>query len=133
MAVLVGLVTAFARWRFAAPLKVEGRARTAYRATRFMALLTLVAIGGWAGLIIAMFTDLDMLSAGNDWMLWSLKGLGVVAFFGTVLVAGWNAWLTWRDGRRWAAKLWSMAVLLAAIVVLYVALAFHLLAFSVNY
>lgn len=126
-------VTAFTRWRFAAALKVEGRARAAYRATRLMALLTLATIGGWTGLVIAMFSDLDMLSSGNDWMLWSLKAAGIVVFFGMVLVAGWNAWLTWRDGRRWPAKLWSVAVLLSGLVILYVAVAFHLLALSANY
>ena len=33
-----------------------------------------------------------------------LQIVGLIAFIGAVVIAGWNAWLTWRDGRRWTAK-----------------------------
>lgn len=126
-------VTAFARWRFAAPLKLEGRARMAYRATHLGALLTLAAAGGWTAFIISAFSNLSVLSAASDGILWFLKGFSALAFFGTVAAALWSAVLTWREGRRWTAKTWSVLVVLAALVPLYVALVFHLLAPSVMY
>jgi len=126
-------VAAFTRWRFAAPLKVEGKARMAYRATRLGALLTLAAAGGWTAFIISAFSNLSVLSAASDGILWFLKGASALAFFGMVAAAAWNAVLTWRDGRRWPAKTWSVLVVLAALVPLYVALVFHLLVPSVMY
>ncbi|MBT0669272.1 beta-lactamase family protein [Novosphingobium profundi] len=126
-------VSAFARWRFGAPLKVEGKARTAYRATRLGALLTLAAAGGWTAFIISAFSNLSVLSAASDGLLWFLKGASGLAFVGMVVVAVWNAALTWRDGRGWLARSWSGLVVLAALVPLYVALVFHLLVPSVMY
>ena len=52
---------------------------------------------------------------------------------GAVGIAAWNAWLTWRDGRRWTARAWSVLFVLATLVILYVASVFHLLAMTVNY
>ena len=38
-----------------------------------------------------------------------------------------------RGQRKWYAKVWAVALALALIVALWVALAFHLIAFDVNY
>ncbi len=38
-----------------------------------------------------------------------------------------------RSRRSWYAKLWAIVLALAFILVLWVALAFHLIAFDVNY
>jgi hypothetical protein len=50
-----------------------------------------------------------------------------------LLVAGWNAWLTWTDGRRWARKTWSVLLVLATCCLLYFAFTFGLIAMTVNY
>jgi hypothetical protein len=39
----------------------------------------------------------------------------------------------WRGGRRWPGKVWSIALILAALMVIWVGLAFHLLSFGTNY
>lgn len=123
----------YVRRRHKAPLAVSGPALKAYRATRIMALLVLALLAGWATYITAAFSNLTMLSAASDGLLWFLQIAGAVIFFGAVGIAGWNAWLTWRDGRKWTRKLWSLLILIATLVVLYIALAFHLVAMTVAY
>ena len=126
-------VTWFIRRRYKSSLKVTGNARRAYRAVGVMAWAEVLTIGGWTAMVIAMFSSLSMLSAASDPLLWFAKIAGIIVFFGAVLVAGWNAWLTWTDGRRWTGKLWSVLFLLATLTILYVALTFHVLALSANY
>ena len=123
----------FVRRRYAAPLKVTGPARKAYRATRIMAGLVLAMLGAWTAYVISAFSDLQKLSGDADGLLWALQIGGAIVFVGAVGITAWNAWLTWRDGRRWTAKLWSVLVLLAALIVLYVASVFSLLAMTVAY
>jgi hypothetical protein len=66
-------------------------------------------------------------------MLWTLQAAGAIIFVGAVGIAGWNAYLTWTDGRGWARKLWSVLVLLSTLMLLYFAWRFGLLAMTVEY
>ncbi|WP_332817417.1 serine hydrolase domain-containing protein [Sphingopyxis sp.] len=125
--------TWFIRRRYASPLKVGGAALNAYRATRIMSLLVLIVASGWAWFIVSAFSDLDRLSSNSDWILWLLQIAGAIIFVGAVGIAGWNAWLTWRGGRRWAARIWSILIFLSASVALYTAAEFGLLSMTVNY
>lgn len=52
---------------------------------------------------------------------------------GATAAALWHAWVVWSGKRRWQARLWSVLLALASATVLYVALAFKLIAFDVNY
>lgn len=121
------------RRHYGSELTVTGQARRAYRATRIMAGLDLAVLIGWAAFVVALLGDTSALSSSSDIWLWLLQIAGAIVFVGAVGIAGWNAWLTWRDGRRWTRKLWSALVLLATIVVLYVAATFGLIAMTVNY
>lgn len=125
--------TWFLRRRYRAPLAVSGRSRSAYRATRIMAGLDIAVLLAWGVLITVLFASLDRLTASMDPILWLLQIAGAIVFVGAVGIAAWNAWLTWQDGRRWTRKLWSVLVLLATIVVLYVAHVFGLLSMTTSY
>jgi hypothetical protein len=133
LTVLYWPATWYIRRRYQSQLKVTGQARRAYRATRIMALADLLVLASWVAFVTILLGDLQLLSSGADVFLWALQILGAIVFVGAVGIAAWNAWLTWRDGRRWTAKLWSALVLLATLVVLYVASTFSLLAMTVNY
>lgn len=123
----------YVRRRYKAQPSATGRALQAYRATRVMAGLDLLILAGWGLLITLLFKDLENLAGNFDLWLWILQIAGLIVFVGAVLVSGWNAWLTFNDGRRWTRKLWSVLVFLSTLVVLYVALRFGLLAMSVAY
>lgn len=126
-------VTWAIRRRYATAAAATGPALHAYRATRIMALLDLAVLGGWTALMSAMMGDTNDLTSATDIWAWLLQIGGAIIFVGAVGIAGWNTWLSWRDGRRWPRRLWSLIVLLATLVVLYVAATFHLLAMTVNY
>ena len=123
----------FVRRRFKSELAVAGNARKVYRATRIMAGLMLALFAGWMAVLTIMLEDAALLNASSDPWLWLIQIAGAVILVGAVAISGWNAWLTWRDGRGWTRKLWSALVLLATLLLLYVAHTFGLLAMTVNY
>ena len=123
----------FVRRRYAARPSVEGEAFHVYRATRIMAGLDLLMIVGWLVFVSVVAASATLLTSVSDPWLWLLKVAGLIIFPGALGVAAWNAWLTWRDGRRWTRKLWSLLILLATFILLYVAIGFHLVTPSVSY
>ena len=121
------------RRNYGAQLGVTGRALRAYRGLRIFAGVAVAILVGWVATLATLLGDLGSLNDGSDALLWLLKIGGAIAFVGLLGFAAWNAWLTWRDGRRWTAKLWSLLVLLSALIVLHVAWSFGMLAMTVNY
>ncbi|MBY9063432.1 beta-lactamase family protein [Sphingomonas yunnanensis] len=115
------------RYQAAAPL--AGVSLRAARAARVMALAVLLVLGGWFWLISVLFGD----TAPGDAALTLLQLASIVVFVGAVGIAAWNAVVTWRGDRPWTRKLWAALLLLATLVVLWVAAAFHLLALTVFY
>ena len=135
------LLLTFAYWpiswlirrKYGSELGVTGAARKAYRATRIMAGAALTLMVGWVLIVSVMLEDVSKLNKSGDLMLWTAQLLGAVVFVGTVAVTGWNAWLTWKSDARWTRKLWSLLVLLSALILLYAAHALGLLSMTVNY
>ncbi|MEO5611447.1 MAG: serine hydrolase domain-containing protein [Sphingomicrobium sp.] len=123
----------YVRRRFKAQPSVSGQALKAYRATRIAAGLELLVLVGWGTLVTLLFKDLENLAGSFDLWLWALQILGLVVFVGAVGVSIWNAWLTFRDRRHWTRKLWNALIVLATLVVLYIAARFGLLAMTVSY
>lgn len=123
----------FVRWRYKAELPVTGPARRAYRATRIIAGCQLALLAGWAVAVSAILGNLQNATSAFDPWLWLLQGLGLIVFIGAVPITAWNLWLTWTDGRPWTRKLWSVLVLLSALMLLYLAAQFGLIAMTVNY
>lgn len=125
--------TWYIRRGYKAELGVAGNARRAYRLTRGLAGASLLLLAGWLTFVTMLFADLNNTTDALDPWLILLQILSLVVFVGAVAVSGWNAWLAWRDGRRWPSKLWNTLVFVAALVVLYVALTFHLISFGTQY
>lgn len=123
----------YVRRRYKAQPSVAGRSLQAYRATRIMAGADLLVLVGWGVLVTLLFKDLENLAGSFDLWLWVLQILGAIVFVGAVGISAWNAWLTFKDGRRWTRKLWSVLIVLATLVILYIALRYGLLAMSVSY
>jgi uncharacterized membrane protein len=62
-----------------------------------------------------------------------LQLAGLISVHGAVIITSWNAWLTWRDGRRWTRKTWNTLLAISSLVVLYVAFTFNLVSMTVKY
>jgi hypothetical protein len=131
--VLLWPTRALVRRKYAARLPFEGRQLWAYRASRIAALSMIIVLAGWAWAVSAMFADFNKLNGSLDPVLTILGLLSILAFVGGFAVMGWYAYTAWKSGWRWPGKVWSIVLLLAAAVLLYIAFAYDLLNLSTNY
>jgi hypothetical protein len=74
-----------------------------------------------------------MLVPSVDRWLWFLQLTSLVVVMGAFAVGSWNALVVARGPRKWYAKTWAVVLALSFAVLLWAALAFHLIAFDVNY
>ena len=121
------------RRHYGAPLPLEGRQRLGYRLSRLFALLMVLVLVGWGVLITLMFADLTNLGGAFDAITIVLQVLTLVIFIGGLAVFAWYLWQVWTGGRRWTAKVWSVLLLLAGIVMVWLAAAYHLFGIGTNY
>lgn len=126
-------VGAIARRRYKAPMSAEPRALRLQRLTHGFAWATIVALGLWAAFITIAFADLKMLGGPLDWLLWLAQLLTPIALFGLLALAAWNLWQAWTVKRGWLSKSWSILLLLAAAVLLWVAIGYNLIGFGTSY
>ncbi len=134
LTVVLWPIAAIVRRRYRARLDLAPRAFRAYRAGKFGALLMLLAFCAWVGSIVSMFSDLNRTTEAFDPVLHFDQIFGFVGFIGGFVLILWNLWATWSlGGRRWPAKLWSIVLALSGAVVLWVAVAFHLISWGVSY
>lgn len=126
-------VTWLIRRRYRSELALTGGARRVYRLTRAFAGLVVLVLIGWAVFVSVLFGDLNNTTDAFDPWLILLQILSLVVFVAALVVTGLNLWLAWRHGRPWTSKLWSALLLLAALVMLYVALTFRLISFGTQY
>ena len=133
LTVLFWPIAWFARRKYRATFPLAGTALRAYKWTRWASLAVVLVSVGWAAMIGALFANLENLSGTFDTLLMLLQVVGLIAFLCAVVFAGWNAWLTWRDGRRWTAKTWNTLIAVSAVVMLYTAFTFKLVSMTANY
>ncbi|HEY1604868.1 MAG TPA: serine hydrolase domain-containing protein [Allosphingosinicella sp.] len=119
------------RRRYKLQSDLEGRALLAQRASRLAAGLIILLLLGWAIGTLMLLSDVT--GGGGDAFFWLLQILSLIVFVLAVPVAAWTLWQTWRDQGRWTRKLWSILVFLAALMILYFAARFDLLAMTVHY
>ncbi|MGQ2977901.1 MAG: serine hydrolase domain-containing protein [Sphingopyxis sp.] len=133
LAALAWPVRALVRRSFKADFALEGKARRAYRLSRVFAWLALGALAGWIGLIAAFSADIGSLGGPLDWLIHLLRILTPLAAFGLLATAGWHLWLGIKDKRRWTMKLGAVLLILAALILVWVTLVFHLYGFGMVY
>lgn len=126
-------VRALVRRRFDAPFALDGRARKAWRLSRLFAWLVLLAVAGWILLIVTFMADIGALGGPLDWLIIVLRVLTPVATIGLLAASAWHLWLCFRDKRRWTMKVGAGLLVLAALVLVWVTLAFNLYGFSMVY
>ena len=103
------------RRRYRATFPLAGTALRAYVDALGIVGSACSSSSGWMAMIGALFADLETWRARSITLLWVLQIVGLIAFVGAVAIAGWNAWLTWRDGRRWSAKVWTTLIAVSAL------------------
>lgn len=133
LAALAWPVRALVRRNFKADFALAGKSLRAYRLSRVFAWLALGALAGWIGLIAAFSADIGSLGGPLDWLIHLLRILTPLAAFGLLATAAWHLWLCIKDKRRWTMKLGAVLLILAAAVLVWVTLAFHLYGFGMVY
>lgn len=126
-------IRALVRRKFGATLALEKRELTSFRLVRLFAWLIVGTLIGWMIAVSVMMGDLDNLDGRYDWLVYILQILSFVAFLGGLAVMLWDAWLVWRGKRGWKAKVWSIALVLSAFIVVWIGFAFHLLSLGANF
>ncbi|MGH6886811.1 MAG: serine hydrolase, partial [Geminicoccales bacterium] len=133
LTVLFWPVAALVRRRYRKPLPYTGREAKAYRWVRIGALASLAAIGGWIGTVLAMLTNLKLLTARYDWWVLLLHLLGTIGVFAGLALAIWHLTVVWKAPKRRLGKTWAVVLVLATAILAWVAVAYHLVGLSTNY
>ena len=120
------------RRKYASPLQLERTELRTHRLVRIASAATLAVLIGWVVFVSVMLGDLEKASNASVWLT-LLQLASLVALVGGFLVALWHAWVVWKGKRRWPAKVWSIVLVIASLIVLWVALAFHLIGFGTNF
>ncbi len=126
-------ISALTRRHYGATYALTGVDAKAHRYVRLAALIVLVWAILWSVTTSMMISDLTLLVPGMDPWLWILQLTSILVFIGALLIGGWNALVVVRGPRKWLAKTWAVVLALSFAVLLWVALAFHLIAFDANY
>ena len=133
LAALAWPVRALVRRSYKAEFALQGKSLRAYRLSRIFAWLALGALAGWIGLIAAFSADIGSIGGPLDWLIHLLRILTPLAAFGLLAMAAWHLWLCIQDKRRWTMKLGAVLLILAALVLVWVTLVFHLYGFGMVY
>jgi CubicO group peptidase (beta-lactamase class C family) len=126
-------VTAIVRKHYGAALTLDRPSLRAYRQSKIAAVMIVAAVAVWGTTVALMLKDFNKLSAHFDSVVHVAQLLGIVAFVGGFVLTLLNLRAVWTGQRRWPAKAWSVVLALSSCIVLWVAFAFNLIGFGVNY
>lgn len=105
-------------------------ASTAHGAARVSVLVVVIVIAGWFVVLVVALPDLTLPSESRLMTLQVLAAVGTVSMGATGAA---DALLVLRDRHGFWSIIGAMALVLAALVVIWVALVFNLLKFDVSY
>lgn len=126
-------MSALVRRHYGVAYGLTGDDAKAHRWVRIAATAAVVVCIGWAITVSKLMGNLTLLSESSDAWVWLMQVLSLVVFVGGAVFGVWNAWVVVRSPRKWYAKVWAVVVALSLLVLLYLALTFHLIAFDANY
>jgi len=116
-----------------ATLTLTGRDRLGYRLSRAAAWGMLLILVAWGTVVTLMFGDLTNLGGAFDVIIVVVQILTFIVFLGGLAAFVWYLWQVWRGKRRWWAKIWSVALVFAGLVMVWFGFAYHLLSLGANY
>jgi CubicO group peptidase (beta-lactamase class C family) len=132
LTVLFWPIGAIVRWRLRAPLGLTGEGLAARRLTRLGSLSVFGMTALWLAVAVRGFTSYLFAPAFDKW-LYVLYALSVFAYVGGAVMLVLGAVKTFRSGRPWYSKLWSLVLAASGLVLLYAAWATNLLSFQTRY
>lgn len=100
---------------------------------RGFGLLAIGLFAGWAATIMAAFDTYVDSPYAFDTVLWVLQIASLVILPGLAILATLNVVSAWKGGRHLRSRIWSVAMLLASLMLLYFAVQFGFFALTVEY
>lgn len=97
-----------------------------------VALINVVFLLGWMGIVSAGSADLAAYDGRLDTWFYVLHVLGLIGAVGAV-VALWNGWLAIAGKRGWKATTWNVGLAASCVAITWFAFAFHLIRFTLKY
>lgn len=110
-------VRAIVRWRYKTAFPLKGREAMAYRLVRVGVALVFVFLLAWVFAFQTLFADLSGLGSAFGVQL-RLTQMTQLLLYLAMGLALWNVYLVWRGRRSWFAKLWSLLLPLAILIVI---------------
>ena len=133
LVVLLWPIQALVRRRQGAAFPLTGTTASLYRTVRIVALVDLVALGGYLIVMQMISTNLALFSATLDPWLRLLQLLCIVGVIGA-LIGLWNLARVWTEGgRSWWAKVSVTATSLALLAFVWFVISLQLVTASLNY
>jgi CubicO group peptidase (beta-lactamase class C family) len=124
---------ALVRRRFQSEFALQGRPLQAWRLSRIFAWTVIGTVAGWFGLMSAISADIANFGGPLDWLIHLLRIETPIAAFGLFLASAWHLTLSIQGRRRWTMILGALTLLVAAAVLVWVTIAFHLYGFGMVY
>jgi CubicO group peptidase (beta-lactamase class C family) len=132
LTVLAWPIAAWRRRRRSIPLGLSPRELSIYRIARIVALIDVVFLAGWMGIVSAGSSDLAAYDGRLDTWFYVLHILGLVGAVGAI-VALWNGWLAIAGKRGWRTMTWNVGLAASCVAVSWFAFAFNLIRFTLKY
>jgi CubicO group peptidase (beta-lactamase class C family) len=132
LTVLAWPIAAWRRRKRGNPLALSPRELQIYRIARVVALIDVVFLVGWMGIVSAGNADLAAYDGHLDVWFYVLHALGFVGAVGA-LVAIWNGWLAIAGKRGWKATTWSVGLAASCVAVSWFGFAFNLIRLTLRY
>jgi CubicO group peptidase (beta-lactamase class C family) len=132
LTVLAWPIAAWRRRKRGTPLALSPRELQIYRVARLVALIDVVFLIGWMGIVSAGNADLAAYDGHLDVWFYVLHLLGFVGAVGA-LVAIWNGWLAIAGKRGWRTTTWSVGLAASCVAVSWFGFAFNLIRVTLRY
>jgi hypothetical protein len=99
----------------------------AYRLTRALAGLAVAVMIAWPVFASSLLSDFSSLNGELDGTLIALRIATPLIFVALLGAAVWNLWLVWKGAPGKLRRIWSVVLAISAVVLLWIALVFHLI------
>src|SRR5690606_32283186 len=133
LTVLAWPVSALVRRHYGARYALSGKDARMHRLVRIAALLVAGVVLAFVWLVTSMMSDLNMMTPAMDGTIVALRVLALVLLPLGALVGLWSAKTVLLGRRSWWARLWSIVLAIAFLVLLWVGLRYHLVGFHAYY
>jgi CubicO group peptidase (beta-lactamase class C family) len=104
-----------------------------YRLSRFSYVAVFVVLAAWVITLTVLSSDNGFASPRFDPLFWTLQLLSLIAFLGAAAAAIRHQWSSWPIQRSTLGRVYNLTLSLACVFLLWLAIEFRLINFSVNY